>query len=247
MTLQAFFQAHPRIALGFSGGVDSSYLLYAATKYGAEVTGYMVQGAFQPAFERADAQRLAEEIGANIRMLSLDVLADPAITGNPPNRCYHCKKQVFARIAEAATQDGYTELMDGTNASDEAADRPGMQALAELQVLSPLRLCGLTKDDVRAASREAGLFTWNKPSYACLATRVPTGEPITAEKLTQIEGGEEALKQLGFRDFRIRLFAGAARIQVKPEQLDKVLQEREAIQQALRPWFETMVLDLETR
>ena len=163
---------------------------------------------------------------------------------NPQNRCYFCKQAIFSALIEAARGDGYTAVMDGTNASDDAGDRPGMRALKELNVLSPLRLCGVTKAQVRAYSREAGLFTWDKPAYACLATRVPAGTAITAELLARVEGAEAALFDMGFTDFRVRVFHGAARLQLPADQLARVVEGREAIRRALAPWFETVLLDL---
>ena len=183
MELQDFFHEHPKAALGFSGGVDSSYLLWAARQCGADVRPYYIKTAFQPEFEFEDAKRLCREIGADLTVLELDALSDPAVAANLADRCYHCKRNLFGTLAARALADGYTLLLDGTNASDDAGDRPGMRALRELSVRSPLRECGLTKARIRALSREAGLFTWDKPAYACLATRVPTGETITAEKL----------------------------------------------------------------
>ena len=149
MELRDFFAAHPRAALAFSGGVDSAYLLYAALQCGAEVRAYYVASPFQPAFELADAKRLAGELGAELRVLTLDVLACPEVVENSALRCYHCKKRIFSAIADAAAEDGFSVLLDGTNASDEVADRPGMRALRELSVLSPLRLCGLRKTEIR--------------------------------------------------------------------------------------------------
>ena len=143
MDLQQFFKENPRVAIAFSGGVDSSYLLYAALRYGARVRAYYVNSAFQPRFELEDARRLAEELGADWEVLEGDPLADPQVAENPPNRCYFCKRMIFGRIAEAARRDGFSLLLDGTNASDDEGDRPGMQALRELEVRSPLRECGL--------------------------------------------------------------------------------------------------------
>lgn len=173
MELKEFFAAHPKIALAFSGGVDSAYLLYAAKQLGAEVRAYYVKTAFQPQFELDDAKRLVEALHADMTVLLVDILSDTRVAANPANRCYFCKKSIFSSILHAASADGFTTLIDGTNASDDAGDRPGMQALRELKVYSPLRDCGLTKADVRRLSKEAGLFTWNKPAYACLATRIP--------------------------------------------------------------------------
>ena len=130
---------------------------------------------------------------------------------------------------------------------DPISDRPGMEALRELSVRSPLRECGLTKSEIRELSRQAGLFTWDKPAYACLATRVPAGETITAEKLEKTEKAEDFLRSLGLRDFRVRLLKGCARIQVPEGQLELVLRNRKAILERLRQWYAGVVLDLEVR
>ena len=180
MNLEDFFREHPKAALAFSGGVDSAYLLYAAVKSGSQVRPYYVKTAFQPQFEYEDALRLTRELEVEMVTIHLNVLEEPAITANPVNRCYYCKQKIFTAIQNAARADGFSLLLDGTNASDQVADRPGMKALQELSVLSPLRLCGLTKTEIRQLSKEAGLFTHDKPAYACLATRNPTGQPITA-------------------------------------------------------------------
>ena len=180
-------------------------------------------------------------------VVEADILSVPEAAANGPQRCYHCKTALFSRLRQAAREDGYTVLLDGTNASDDAGDRPGMRALRELEVRSPLRECGLTKDEVRRRSREAGLFTWDKPAYACLATRIPTGAPITKEDLEKVERAEGALHTLGFRDFRVRLFHGAARLQVTEEQLPLVLEQREAISSSLGPAFDGVLLDLKPR
>ena len=206
MDLKYFFQENPKVALAFSSGVDSAYLLYAAMENGAQVRAYYVKSVFQPQFELADARRLAAELGADMRELKAEVL-DPAIAANPADRCYYCKKKIFAAIAETAAADGFPVLMDGTNASDNAGDRPGMRALAELSVRSPLRECGLTKDEIRRRSKEAGLFTWDKPAYACLATRIPTGTEITRERLCRTEAAESYLAEIGLTDFRVRMIA----------------------------------------
>lgn len=168
MTLQEFFTEHPKAALGFSGGVDSSYLLYAGIKAGADIRPYFIKTAFQPEFELEDAKRLCAQLGAELYIIELDALANPDVVKNPANRCYYCKTGLFGTLQQRAKADGYTVLLDGTNASDDAGDRPGMKALTEMSVLSPLRLCGLTKAQIREFSREAGLFTWDKPAYACL-------------------------------------------------------------------------------
>lgn len=247
MTLQEFFTESPKAALGFSGGVDSSYLLWAAVNAGADIAPYYIQTAFQPAFELEDAKRLCEQIGVKLNVIQLDALADPRVAANPANRCYYCKVGLFGALRARAKADGYDLLLDGTNASDNAGDRPGMKALREMEVRSPLRECGLTKAMIRQESRKAGLFTWDKPAYACLATRVPTGRTITPELLRRVEGAETALFALGFTDFRVRLYDDAARLQLPEGQLAKAVEQRQAIRQALAPWFDIVLLDTQTR
>ncbi|MGN0984788.1 MAG: TIGR00268 family protein [Gemmiger sp.] len=247
MTLQDFFAVHPKAALGFSGGVDSAYLLWAGRQYGADVRPYFIQTAFQPGFELADARRLCAQLGAELAVVELDILSNPTVAANPADRCYHCKRALFGALRARAKADGYPLLLDGTNASDDASDRPGMRALAELEVLSPLRLCGLTKPAIRAASREVGLFTWDKPAYACLATRVPSGNALTADLLRRVEGAEGALFALGFRDLRVRVFHGAARVQLPAGQLADAAGRAQAVRAALAPYFDTVLLDLAGR
>lgn len=247
MELNEFFAAHPEVAVAFSGGVDSAYLLYAAKRAAKRMKAYYACSAFQPQFELEDAKRLAAELDVQMQILPLDVLADAQVTANPKNRCYYCKKRIFGAITAQALRDGFSVLLDGTNASDDADDRPGMRALEELSVLSPLRLCGLTKAQIRALSKEAGLFTWDKPAYACLATRIPTGTPIQARDLERVERAEAALAALGFRDFRVRLFHGAARVQATAAQLPLALERREDLTVALRSDFSDILLDLAPR
>jgi len=171
----------------------------------------------------------------------------PRVADNPADRCYHCKTALFSALWAQAQRDGYPILLDGTNASDEAADRPGMRALREQGVYSPLRMCGLTKAEIRRRSRAAGLFTWDKPAYACLATRIPAGERITAEKLENTEAAERGLAALGFTDFRVRLFHGGARLQLSAQQLPLLLERREEVLAKLKQYYDTVLLDLEVR
>lgn len=247
MELSAFFAEHPRVALAFSGGVDSAYLLYAASRYAKHVRAYYVKTPFQPAFELADAQRLAQELGAELTVLELDILKDCLVTANDKNRCYYCKKQIFSLILQAAKADGFSVLLDGTNADDKEDDRPGFRALRELSVRSPLRECGLTKSEIRRLSREAGLFTHDKPAYACLATRITSGETITAEKLCKTEAAEAFLHSLGFRDFRVRMLGDAAKLQIKEEQLSLLLNNRAKILEKFSGLYSAVLLDLEGR
>ena len=247
MTLEEFFTQHPRTAVAFSGGTDSAMVLWAAGRYGRDVRAYYVHTVFQPAFELADAKRLAEELDVPLTVVEADVRAVPEAAANGPRRCYYCKKALFTTLWQRAREDGYTVLLDGTNASDDAGDRPGMQALRELEVRSPLRECGITKAEVRRMSKEAGLFTWDKPAYACLATRVPTGTAITREALEKVERGEDALFKLGFTDFRVRLLGDAARIQLPEAQMERAAGLHEEIVKALEADFSAVLLDLKGR
>ena len=243
MELQEFFAQHPRVALAFSGGVDSSYLLYAGLKWAKELGVYYVKSPFQPEFEYRDALRLAKELGASVTVLTADPLSDSQVAANPANRCYYCKKVIMSTIKAAAARDGFELIIDGTNASDDISDRPGFKALGEEGVLSPLRMCGITKAKLRKLSREAGLFTWSKPAYACLATRIPTGELITAEKLQAVEQSEDALFRMGFTDFRVRAKDGAAKLQFIAEQHGEAVRRLDEIKAALAPYYSEVSLD----
>lgn len=247
MTLEHFFQEHPRAALAFSGGADSAFLLWAAKTYGCEVRPYYVRSAFQPAFELEHARKLAAQLEVELTILDAEVLCAPHVAENGPDRCYHCKRALFTMLRQASQADGYPLLLDGTNASDDAGDRPGMRALKELEVRSPLRECGMTKAQVRELSKKAGLFTWDKPAYACLATRVPTGTTITAEALRRVERAEASLFSLGFTDFRVRLYGNAARVQVPGRQMERLLSLREKVLEELSPLFDCVLLDLAAR
>jgi uncharacterized protein len=247
LTLTDFFYENPKAALGFSGGVDSAYLLYAGLQCGADLQPYFVKTAFQPQFEVDDAVKLCKQLNVTLNIIDVDILSLHSVAKNPQDRCYYCKHTLFQALQRRAHADGYFMLIDGTNASDDATDRPGMRALKELAVRSPLRECGLTKKEIRHLSQQAGLFTWDKPAYACLATRIPTGTPLTQECLTRVEMGESALFQLGFRDFRIRVFHDAARIQLPQAQMQRAACHSQAIRHALAPYFQTVFLDLAGR
>lgn len=247
MTLKEFFEQVPKAAAAFSGGTDSAFVLWAAKKYGCDVHAYYVKTAFQPEFELEDARRLAKELNIPMTVVDMDILSVSEAKENGPERCYYCKRAIFTCLREAAQAAGYSVLLDGTNASDDAGDRPGMRALRELEVRSPLRECGITKDQVREQSKEADLFTWDKPAYACLATRIPAGTPITAADLDRVEQAENAMSALGFRDFRVRLYGDGARIQVTGDQMQLVAEKRKQIYEKMGQLFSAVLLDLEER
>lgn len=247
MTLEQFFTEYPETAVAFSGGADSAFLLYCAKKYAKKVIAYYVKSAFQPAFELADAKRFCNEFYVDLRIINIDILNDKAVCKNDGNRCYFCKKQIMAAVRNQAEIDGFHIVADGTNASDSADDRPGFKALCELEILSPLRLCGLTKDEIRDLSEKAGLFTYDKPAYACLATRIKTGEKITKDKIEKTERAENLLFSMGFRDFRVRTQGTFAKLEINYNQIELLFEKRESILKELRKEYSLVFLDLEFR
>lgn len=247
MNLSDFFKKNPKVAIAFSGGVDSAYLLYAAKQSASEIGAYFVNSPFQPQFELDDAIKLAQQLEIDLKILDLDSFENPDVIKNEADRCYYCKKMIFSKIIAQAKVDGFDLLLDGTNASDSFAERPGMQALVELEVRSPLRESGLSKSTVRELSRKAGLPTADKPAYSCLATRIPHGTQITAEKLEAIEKAESYLFELGYSNFRVRYFADYAKIQLQATDFERFIAKRKLIVQELKKYFPTILLDLEER
>ncbi|MDR2721948.1 MAG: hypothetical protein LBB35_03680 [Coriobacteriaceae bacterium] len=186
LTLDEFCEKHPQVALAFSGGCDSTYLLFALIDRAVRVKAYFVSSAFQYPFERGDALRAVQESGVPFEVIELDILVQEAICANPPERCYLCKRFIFGEIKKRMARDGFEVLVDGTNATDDPTRRPGFRALEEMGVLSPLRLAELSKDEVRSAARERGLFTADKPNFSCLATKVETGTLLDARLLGEV-------------------------------------------------------------
>ena len=247
MDFVSYFRNNPKIAIAFSGGVDSAYLLYLASKYAKEVHAYYVKTEFQPDFELKDAKQLADHCGVPLTVLPLSQLSQAEICANNGQRCYYCKRRILTAIAEAAQTDGFHLLADGSNADDREDDRPGFRALRELGVCSPLRELELSKLQIRKASKEAGLFTHDKPAYACLATRISTGEAITLEKLQVTQEAESFLHSLGFRDFRIRWNAGTAKLQIKEEQFPLYYEKESEILSKLNTLYKYVLPHPEVR
>jgi uncharacterized protein len=237
------------LVVAFSGGVDSTFLLKAARDVlGDEVLAVTVAAAVHPAEELAEAKELAAAIGARHIVVDVDALAMPAFQENAPDRCYHCKGDVFAQIQRLASENGIADVADGTNADDAGDDRPGLKAVAELGILTPLRDAGLTKADIRELSRELGLPTWDKPAYACLATRFPYGTEITAAKLRMVEQAEAAIRKLGFTASRVRHHGDVARVEVRPADIEAAARPATAaklVRQLKAIGFRYVTLDLE--
>lgn len=220
--LKAGIASKGKAAVAFSGGVDSSFLCRVAHDLlGDSAVAITIVSPMLPKSEINDACSLASSIG--IRHILIDEPSiESAVAANPPDRCYLCKKREFGAILRAAGMEGIVCVLDGSNVDDLSDYRPGSRALAELKISSPLREAGMTKADIRVLSRRLGLPTWNKPAFACLASRVPYGETITKEKLSRIENAEDFLRSIGFRQFRVRSHGDIARLEVSREEREKL-------------------------
>ncbi len=223
--LKKYIGQYGKVAIAFSGGVDSSFLLKAACDaLGKEkVVAITLKAAVNPEHEVEEAVELAELTGAKHIVIPVDVMSIPGFSENPPDRCYICKTAIFERIIKEAREYGIDVIFDGTNADDENDYRPGMRALKELGVISPLKACGMGKKEIRQLSMEMGISTWDKPSMACLASRVPYNEPITEEKLRLVGKAEGLLQAMGFIQFRVRCHGKLARVEIAPEEMGKAL------------------------
>lgn len=213
------------VAVGYSGGVDSTYLMHAAHEVlGENALAVIGDSEAFPAGEIEEARRLAQERGWRYAVVRTHELSNPHFRVNNPDRCYHCKTELFGVIRQIADEHGIQWVADGSHAGDEGDYRPGMRAAAEKGVRSPLREAGFTKEDIRQAAQAAGLPNWDKPSFACLSSRFPYGTTITPELLAQVDAAERCLRELGFRQFRVRHHDTIARIEVERADLARVVE-----------------------
>lgn len=203
------------VAIAFSGGTDSAFLLSVASSVlGERAVAITIRSFTFPVREFQEAVSLAKQIGTRQIVIDTNELEIEGFAQNPADRCYYCKKELFTKIKHAAEELGISNVADGSNLDDLNDYRPGMRALKELGTISPLKLAGMTKADIRALSREIGLPTWNKPAFACLASRFPYGQTITKEKLLRVEQAEQFLLDHGFTQLRVRCHEDVARIEV---------------------------------
>ncbi|MGK0467724.1 ATP-dependent sacrificial sulfur transferase LarE [Clostridium sp.] len=236
------------VAIAYSGGVDSTFLLkVAADVLGNNVIAITAKSSTYPEREFKEAVKYIEDIGAKHIVIISEELEIEGFVKNPVNRCYFCKKELFSKIRKVADDNNINAVLDGSNVDDMSDFRPGTKAAMELKVISPLKDAGFTKDDIRAMSKKLGVPTWNKPAFACLSSRFPYGNEITVEKLSMVERAEQFLMDLGFRQIRVRHHEDIARIEVNTEErfkffdikiMDKVANELKNI------GFKYVTLDL---
>ncbi len=236
------------IAVAFSGGVDSTLLLALAVETLGPESVLAVTGVSQihPPAEYEDAVRLAGKIGVELVTIQAEEMNNPKFTSNPPEKCYHCKKGLLIELRRIACSRGLAAIATGANADDTGDFRPGLRAGQEMGAARPLMAAGLTKPEIRQISREMGLPTWDALSAACLASRIPYGQPITPEKLSRITQGEQFLRSLGFVEFRLRDHGDIARIEVKPTDFDSAVRQCNTITTKLKELgYAYVTLDLQ--
>lgn len=246
--LRGILKDNRRVLIAFSGGVDSSLLAGVAKEVlGRDALAVTIDCEVVPRRELKEARAIAKAIGIKHRAVKYRMLKNKEFTRNPRDRCYHCKKKIMGILMGLAEKEG-AAVMDGTNADDVRGKRPGLKALREFGVLSPLAMAGISKQDARRLSRKLGLRNYDRPAMTCLATRIPTGETITKERLKRIEGAEEFLQGMGIRDLRVRDHGNLARIEVKRDRFKVILNNREKIIREFKGLgFSHVCLDMEGR
>src|SRR5436853_7850151 len=227
--LLARVASFPSLVVALSAGADSAYLAWAAHRaVGAQALCVTALSPSYSAHDRTIVEDFVSKLGLRHEFIETHEMENPAYRANAPDRCYFCKDELFSALDELAHARGFAAVAYGVNADDTLDFRPGHRAATEHQVLAPLLDAGLRKDEIRRLSRRASLPTWDRPASACLASRLPYGSEVTRERLALVEGGEAALRELGFRQFRVRIHDNLARVEISPDELPRALSRKMA-------------------
>lgn len=246
--LKDYLKSLESVAVAFSSGVDSTFLLYAAKDaLDDKVIAVTASSCSFPKRELNEAIKYCEENGIRHEICQSEELEIEGFSHNPKNRCYLCKHELFEKILVIAAREGINAVVEGSNLDDNGDYRPGLQAVAELDIKSPLRHIGFTKEEIRVLSKYFNLPTWDKQSFACLSSRFVYGETISEEKLSMVDKAEQLLLDLGFHQVRVRIHNMIARIEIMPEEFEKLISEdvRKEITEKFREYgFEYVTMDL---